>query len=414
MQLTDGIYHIQGLSVIELVQKYGSPLYLYDGQKMADQVEVMRQAFSGLDIKIKYAAKALTNIAVLQWMRMLGVDVDVVSIEEAHIALKAGFLPSQIQYTPSGVSFAEIDAAVQLGLRLNLDSIPLLEYVGEKYGDTLPVSIRVNPLIMAGGNLKISTGHAESKFGISILQMEQVAMIAQQFGIQIVGLHQHTGSDFKNARVIIEAAEKLFDLAFTFFPDIQFIDLGSGFKVAYSANDHVTDMQALGQEVVTVFKAFQEKIGRDIELWFEPGKFLVSESGILAVTANVVKDNPNKTFVHVDSGLNHLIRPMMYDAYHEIVNISNPTFARGKGLYDVVGYICETDTFGKDRELPSVSQGDILGILNAGAYGFSMSSQYNSRVRPAEVLVVNQQDYLIRRRENLDDILQHQQMLPFE
>ncbi len=414
MQLTDGIYHIQGLSVIELVQKYGSPLYLYDGQKMADQVEVMRQAFSGLDIKIKYAAKALTNIAVLQWMRMLGVDVDVVSIEEAHIALKAGFLPSQIQYTPSGVSFAEIDAAVQLGLRLNLDSIPLLEYVGEKYGDTLPVSIRVNPLIMAGGNLKISTGHADSKFGISILQMEQVAMIAQQFGIQIVGLHQHTGSDFKNARVIIEAAEKLFDLAFTFFPDIQFIDLGSGFKVAYSANDHVTDMQALGQEVVTVFKAFQEKIGRDIELWFEPGKFLVSESGILAVTANVVKENPNKTFVHVDSGLNHLIRPMMYDAYHEIVNISNPTFARGKGLYDVVGYICETDTFGKDRELPSVSQGDILGILNAGAYGFSMSSQYNSRVRPAEVLVVNQQDYLIRRRENLDDILQHQQMLPFE
>lgn len=414
MQLTDGIYHIQGLSVIELVQKYGSPLYLYDGKKMADQVEVMRQAFSGLDIKIKYAAKALTNIAVLQWMRMLGVDVDVVSIEEAHIALKAGFLPSQIQYTPSGVSFAEIDAAVQLGLRLNLDSIPLLEYVGEKYGDTLPVSIRVNPLIMAGGNLKISTGHADSKFGISILQMEQVAMIAQQFGIQIVGLHQHTGSDFKNARVIIEAAEKLFDLAFTFFPDIQFIDLGSGFKVAYSANDHVTDMQALGQEVVTVFKAFQEKIGRDIELWFEPGKFLVSESGILAVTANVVKENPNKTFVHVDSGLNHLIRPMMYDAYHEIVNISNPTFARGKGLYDVVGYICETDTFGKDRELPLVSQGDILGILNAGAYGFSMSSQYNSRVRPAEVLVVNQQDYLIRRRENLDDILQHQQMLPFE
>lgn len=414
MQLTDGIYHIQGLSVIELVQKYGSPLYLYDGQKMADQVEVMRQAFSGLDIKIKYAAKALTNIAVLQWMRMLGVDVDVVSIEEAQIALKAGFLPSQIQYTPSGVSFAEIDAAVQLGLRLNLDSIPLLEYVGEKYGNTLPVSIRVNPLIMAGGNLKISTGHADSKFGISILQMEQVAKIAQQFGIQIVGLHQHTGSDFKNARVIIEAAEKLFDLAFTFFPDIQFIDLGSGFKVAYSANDHVTDMQALGQEVVTVFKAFQEKIGRDIELWFEPGKFLVSESGILAVTANVVKENPNKTFVHVDSGLNHLIRPMMYDAYHEIVNISNPTFARGKGLYDVVGYICETDTFGKDRELPSVSQGDILGILNAGAYGFSMSSQYNSRVRPAEVLVVNQQDYLIRRRENLDDILQHQQMLPFE
>jgi len=414
MQLTDGIYHIQGIPVVDLVHQYGSPLYLYDGQKMAEQVQKMRHAFSGLDIKIKYAAKALTNVAVLQWMRLQGVDVDVVSLEEAHIALKAGFLPEQIQYTPSGVAFTEIQEAVALGLRMNLDSIPLLVQFGQTYGSEVPVSIRVNPLIMAGGNLKISTGHADSKFGISILQMEEVAALVKQYQIPVVGLHQHTGSDFKNARVIIEAAEKLFDLAFTFFPGISFIDLGSGFKVAYSADDHVTDMEALGREVVAVFKAFQEKIGRPVELWFEPGKYLVSEAGLLAVTANVVKENPNKTFVHVDSGLNHLIRPMMYDAYHEIVNLSNPTFDAGQGTYDVVGYICETDTFGKDRVLPTVQPGTILGILNAGAYGFSMSSQYNSRVRPAEVLVVQGKSHLIRRRETLADILQHQLTLDFE
>lgn len=411
MQLTDGIYHIQGIPVVDLVQKYGSPLYIYDGQKMADQVQVMRESFAGLDIKIKYAAKALTNVAVLQWMRHLGVDVDVVSIEEAHIARRAGFLPAQIQYTPSGVAFSEIQEAVALGLRMNLDSIPLLKLFGETYGSSVPVSIRVNPLIMAGGNIKISTGHADSKFGISILQMEEVADLVRHYQIPVIGLHQHTGSDFKNARVIIEAAEKLFDLAFTLFPSIQFIDLGSGFKVAYSENDHVTDMHALGQEVVAVFQAFQEKMGRPVELWFEPGKFLVSESGILAVTANIVKENPNKTFVHVDSGLNHLIRPMMYDAYHEIVNISNPTLDEGQAEYDVVGYICETDTFGKDRVLPKVNSGDILGIKNAGAYGFSMSSQYNSRVRPAEVLVVAGQDHLIRRRETLADILATQQTI---
>lgn len=411
MQLTDGIYRIQGLPVVDLVQKYGSPLYIYDGQKMADQVQKMRAAFAGLDIKIKYAAKALTNVAVLQWMRVQGVDVDVVSIEEAHVALKAGFRPDQIQYTPSGVAFSEIQEAVSLGLRMNLDSIPLLIQFGQTYGPTVPVSIRVNPLIMAGGNMKISVGHADSKFGISILQMEEVAALVKQYQIPVVGLHQHTGSDFKNARVIIEAAEKLFDLAFRLFPDIEFIDLGSGFKVAYSADDHVTDMEALGQEVVTVFKAFQEKIGRPVELWFEPGKYLVSEAGILAVTANVVKENPNKTFVQVDSGLNHLIRPMMYDAYHEIVNLSNPTFENGQGVYDIVGYICETDTFGKDRVLPTVQPGMILGMLNAGAYGFSMASQYNSRVRPAEVLVIHGKDHLVRSRETLADILQHQHLL---
>ena len=407
----DGRYGTQGIAVVDLIAKYGSPLYIYDGEKMIAQIQSMRQAFAGVDLKIKYACKALTNLSVLRLMKINGVEVDVVSIEEAQIALRAGYEPAQIQYTPSGVSFAEIEEAVSLGLKMNLDSIPLLEWFGEKYGSSVPVSIRVNPLIMAGGNLKISTGHADSKFGISIEQMEEVSTIAKKYGVPILGLHQHTGSDFKNADVIIEAAEKLFSLAFTYFQDIQFIDLGSGFKVAYSANDYVTDMQALGEKVVVVFNEFVQKFGKPVQLWFEPGKYLVSEAGLLAVTVNVVKKNPNKTFVHVDSGLNHLIRPMMYDAHHDIVNVSNPTFEQGTGIYDVVGYICETDTFGKDRELPLVSQGDILGLKNAGAYAFSMSSNYNSRIRPAEVLLLGGKDYLVRERETLADILKNQLLI---
>jgi diaminopimelate decarboxylase len=294
-----------------------------------------------------------------------------------------------------------------MGLRMNLDSLPLLEKFGQTYGNLFPICLRINPHIMAGGTLKISTGHKDSKFGISIEQAEEINEIVQKYDLNVVGLHQHTGSDFKNANVIIEAAEKLFELTFKYFPNIQFIDLGSGFKVAYKEDDHVTDMEKLGKEVVKVFNNFCEKFGREVELWFEPGKFLVSESGYLLVNANIVKHNPARNFIGVDSGLNHLIRPMMYDAYHEIINGSNLE-GNEKELYDIVGYICETDTFGKDRLLPKTKEGDIMVIKNAGAYGFSMASNYNSRFRPAEVLIYNGKANLIRQRETMEDILKNQ------
>lgn len=401
------MFSIQNIGVEALAEQFGTPVYVYDGHKIEEQIAKMRTAFAGANLKIKYACKALTNVSIMKLMRKNGVDIDVVSMQEAHLAILAGYEPHQIQYTPSGVAFSEVQEAVEMGLRMNLDSLPLLEKFGQTYGNSFPICLRINPHIMAGGTLKISTGHKDSKFGISIGQAEEINAIVQKYNLNVVGLHQHTGSDFKNANVIIEAAEKLFDLTFKYFPNIQFIDLGSGFKVAYKEDDHVTDMEKLGKGVVKVFNDFCEKFGRDVELWFEPGKFLVSESGYLLARANVVKYSPERNFIGVDSGLNHLIRPMMYDAYHEIINGSNLD-GEEKEMYDIVGYICETDTFGKDRKLPKTKEGDIMVIKNAGAYGFSMASNYNSRFRPAEVLIYNGQMHLIRQRETMEDILKNQ------
>ncbi|SOE19524.1 diaminopimelate decarboxylase [Spirosomataceae bacterium TFI 002] len=399
-------YYIQNYKVEELVKSYGSPLYVYDGNKIEAQISKMKAAFPGVELKLKYACKALTNLSVLKLMLKNGVGIDVVSIEEATLALKAGYTPSQIQYTPSGVTFDEIEEAVSLGIRLNLDSLALMEYIGEKYGNKYPIAIRLNPSIMAGGNLKISTGHADSKFGIPIEYIDKIMDLVEKYKLNVVGLHQHNGSDFKDASVIIEAMKKSFDIALKYFPNLEFIDMGSGFKVAYSENDHITDIEEIGKGVVAEFIKFQEKYGKKVGLWFEPGKYLVSESGTLLMTATVVKHNPGRNFVHVDTGLNHLLRPMMYDAYHEIVNVSPRSSETEK--YDVVGYICETDTMGSDRELPKVEMGDLLGMKNAGAYCFSMASNYNSRRKPAEVLVYNEVAHLVRERETMEDILRNQ------
>ncbi|MEO7989051.1 MAG: diaminopimelate decarboxylase [Chryseolinea sp.] len=405
MEQTKGVYTIQGLPVAQLAQQFGSPLYVYDSNKIADQINTLKQAYTGSDLKIKYAAKALTNISILKFIRKQGVGIEVVSPQEAQLALRAGFTSSEILFTPSGVDFSEIEEGVALGFSINLDNLSVLQKFGEKYGSNYPCGIRLNPNIMAGGNIKISTGHSNSKFGISILQLEQIKEVVDRYKIHIRGLHIHTGSDIKETEAFLKTAQVLFDTA-KHFPDLTFIDFGSGYKVAYKEGDVVTNVLELGKKLTETFATFCQSYGRKLELWIEPGKFIVSESGTFLTTVSIVKETPAITFVTVNSGLNHLIRPMMYDAYHYIVNISNPN--GNKKIYTVVGYICETDTFGSDRELNEVKEGDILAFKNAGAYGFSMASNYNSRFRPAEVLVINGEAKLIRERETLDDILRKQ------
>ncbi|GAB3965849.1 diaminopimelate decarboxylase [Spirosoma terrae] len=409
MQLQDRNYQIQGVDVLAIADQFGLPLYVYDADKIIEKIGLLRSSFAGVNLKIKYAAKALTNISILKLMRQQGVEMDSVSVNEARMGMLAGFEPSQIMFTPSGVSFDEIREAIDLGLQLNVDSLSLLEWVGQHYGSSVPVSIRINPHISEGGNIKISTGHADSKFGISILQRPDIRAIVEKYQIAVVGLHIHTGSDFKNADAFLRGADVLFDLA-SDYPNLKFIDFGSGFKVAYKEGDHITDVADLGRKVSAAFQGFCQQYGRELELWFEPGKFLVSESGHLLVQTNIVKENLTRTFVAVDSGLNHLIRPMMYDAYHDIKNVSNPS--GDTKTYTVVGYICETDTFATDRPLPEVRPGDVLSFENAGAYGFSMASNYNARFRPAEVLVYDGAPYLIRQRETFDDLLRGQVDVP--
>jgi diaminopimelate decarboxylase len=410
MQLDNQHYTIQGVDVLDIAEQFGLPLYVYDADKIIEKIALLRSSFSGVNLKIKYAAKALTNVSILKLMHQQGVEMDSVSVNEARMGMLAGFTPSQIMFTPSGVSFEEIREAIELGLQLNVDSLSLLEWVGQNYGSSVPVSIRINPHIAEGGNIKISTGHADSKFGISILQRADIRQLIDQYQISVVGLHVHTGSDFKNANAFLQGAEVLFNLA-SDYPDLKFIDFGSGFKVAYKAGDHVTDIVDLGAKVSAAFQNFCQQYGRELELWFEPGKFLVSESGHLLVKTNIVKENPARTFVAVDSGLNHLIRPMMYDSYHDIKNVSNPTGA--EQIYTVVGYICETDTFATDRPLPEVRPNDVLSFENGGAYGFSMASNYNARFRPAEVLVYGGKPYLIRQRDTFEDLMRGQEVLDF-
>ena len=399
----------QGVDLEQVCQQFSTPLYLYDADIIIRQIEALKNAFTYPKTKFKYAAKALTNISILKLIRQQGIDLDVVSIQEGHIALKAGFTPKQIMYTPSGVPFAEIDEAIELGFQMNVDSLPLLRYIGERYGNTVPCCLRLNPDIRAGGHAKISVGHNESKFGIALSQLDLVVDVVKQYGITINGLHIHTGSDIKDPEVFAQGAQRLYAAA-QHFPDLQFIDFGSGFKVAYKEGDVATDIPQLARLMEDSFQEFCQQYGRELEMWFEPGKFIVSDSGYLLAEVTVVKENPGIDFVHVDTGLNHLLRPMMYDAYHDIVNVSNPEGAQQP--YHVVGYICETDNLAEGRMIAEVRPGDILAIKNAGAYGFSMASNYNSRLRPAEVLVHQGKAKLIRQRETMDDILQNLIELP--
>lgn len=405
MELINGTYRVEGIELTALAREFGTPLYVYNGHKMVQQLRTLQNTFAPSSIKVKYAMKALTNLSVLRLLKNQGSGVDVVSVNEARIAMTAGFEAKDIMFTSNNVSLDEIDEAVKLGLHINMDNLSILKKFGEKYGASYPCCIRLNPGILAGGNYKISTGHSKSKFGIPIAQLELIKELVEKYEIQITGLHIHTGSEIADVDVFLKMADILFSWALE-FPEVKVLDFGGGFKVAYKPDDHVMDIAAFGEKVNAAFADFKSRTGRTLEMWVEPGKYIVSEAGYLLATVNIVKENPNITFLGVNSGLNHLIRPMMYDAYHEIVNISNtqgPT-----RMYTVVGNVCETDTLGADRHLTETSEGDILAIKNAGAYGYAMASNYNSRLRPAEVLIYDGKAKLVRKRDTLDDILRGQ------
>lgn len=402
MELVNGRYHIGGVPVDEIVELAGTPVYVYDAAVIARQYQRLTKAFTGMPVRIKYALKALSNPHILRLLRDLGAGLDAVSIQEVELGLRAGFAPSEILFTPNMVSFSELRQATELGVHINIDTISVLERFGHEFGGTVPVCLRLNPHIMAGGNERISTGHIDSKFGISIHQLRHVQRIVASAGIHVNGLHMHTGSDILDADVFLQGAEILLETA-ELFPSVTFLDFGSGFKVPYKPDDISTDIEELGAKLSARISAFNASRATPVDVWFEPGKFLVSEAGVFLAQVNVLKQTTATVFAGVNAGMNHLIRPMLYNAYHHIVNTSNPTGT--PRIYTVVGYICETDTFGWDRKLTEVREGDVLAFLNAGAYGFTMASNYNARLRPPEVLVQDGTARLIRRRETLEDLL---------
>lgn len=391
--------------MVALAEKHRSPLYIYDSAVMMHQYKRITNAFSGTRVKINYACKALTNLNVLKLFREMGSGLDAVSIQEVELGLKAGFAPADILYTPNCVSIEEIEEAVELGVRINIDNIAILEEFGVKYGAQVPVCVRINPHVLGGGNNKISTGHIDSKFGISIYQMPHVHRVVETNHMKIEGIHMHTGSDILDMETFLRASEVMFETA-KVFKELDYVDFGSGFKVPYKADDVSTNVEALGKELSERFNRFCKDYGKELTLVFEPGKFLVSEAGYFVARVNVIKQTTSTVFAGLDTGLNHFIRPMFYEAYHEIINVSKPG---GKTrIYTVVGYICETDTFGWNRKISEAAEGDYLLFKNAGAYCYAMASNYNSRFRPAEVMIHKGKDHLIRKREDMEDLLRNQ------
>lgn len=391
--------------LLKLAEEFQSPLYVYDADKIKSQYRRLTAAFSKVEnLRINYAVKALSNVSVLNLLKDIGSGLDTVSIQEVQLGLYAGFSPDKIIYTPNGVSFEEIEEVAKLGVQINIDNLSILEHFGSKYPE-IPVCIRINPHVMAGGNANISVGHIDSKFGISVHQMPHILRTVENTGMHINGIHMHTGSDILDIEVFLYAAEILFDAAKN-FPTLDFLDFGSGFKVPYKKDDIETNIEELGKKLSKRFNEFTKEYDRPLTLAFEPGKYLVSEAGFFLAKVNVVKQTTSTVFAGIDSGFNHLIRPMLYGSQHEIENISN---TEGKErFYTVVGYICETDTFANNRRISEIKEGDILCFRNAGAYCFSMASNYNSRYRPAEVLWIDGKGVLIRERETFQDLIKNQ------
>ena len=391
--------------LLKIAKDFGGPIYIYDSEKIMKQYKKLKLAFRNVkNLSINYAAKALSNVNILKYLNQLGAGLDTVSLQEVELGLKAGFNPGNIIYTPNGVSIDEIEKVVSYGAQINIDNLAMLEQFGNKH-PSIPVCIRINPHVMAGGNNNISVGHIDSKFGISIHQIPHLLRIVENTKMNINGIHMHTGSDILDIEVFLHASEILFNTARK-FKKLSFIDFGSGFKVPYKKGDIETNIEELGEKLSVRFNEFCRNYGSELTLVFEPGKYLVSEAGYFISKVNSVKQTTSTVFAQVESGFNHLMRPMFYGSYHEIENLSNPTGE--ERFYSVVGYICETDTFGSNRKISEIKEGDYLVFKNAGAYCFSMSSNYNSRYKPKEILWIGGEGHLIRREEKFDDLIRNQ------
>jgi len=389
----------------EAALKFGTPIYLYDLKIIENQFDKLSKELSVLEnYKIHFAAKSLSNISILKFIKNMGAGLDAVSIEEVMIGLKCGFNKDEILYTPNGVSFEEIKQAFKLGVKINLDSIESIKDFVNEFGNQ-SITVRINPGIYAGGNDNVSVGHSESKFGIPEERIDELLDMEKKGKVKITGLHIHTGSDITKNNQFKDGIMKIFSIARD-FRNIESIDLGGGIKIPYYKNDTLTNLNDYVKEVSNELKKFELEFNKKLKLIFEPVKFLVSDCGFFITKVNYIKSTKTKDFLQVDSGFNHLLRPTLYGSHHEIINLSNP--AGKKKEYDVVGYICEKDTFAEKRKISETSIGDLICFKNAGAYGFNMSSNYNSRLKPAEVCIYNNKILKIREAQSLKDLLKGQ------
>ena len=398
MQVRDNRLYLDEVPAELLARRYGTPLYVYEEETIRRCCAELARNIPYGSLRIHYACKANSNPAILRLFKEMGINVETVSQGEVLLALQAGFTREQLLHTCSNMAEAELRFLVDNQIMVNLDSLGQLR----RYGQLNPgagVSIRINQGIGAGHHRHVITGGAESKFGIHASQVAEAQALCRQHSLRLCGIHQHIGSDVLDPQILLEAMDAQLRTAAT-LPDLEFVDLGGGFGVPCRHQEKPLDMRRLGPAMAARFTRFCREYGRKLTMVLEPGRYLVAEAGTLLTTVTDVKRAPGRTFVGVDSGLNHLIRPALYGAYHQVVNAS-----RAEGEEEVVtiaGNICESgDLFARDRLLARFQECDILAILGVGAYGYSMSSNYNSRPRPAEVLVTGVHSRVIREQEPL-------------
>jgi len=391
-----------GKSAEDLIVNYGSPLYVYEYDTIVKQYNRLENAFKESPTSIYYACKANSNIELLKIFKNLGAGIDAVSPGEIFLAMQAGFSPDKILLTGTNLTEDDIQYAIDNDVRINIDNLSMVERYGHLFKG-VDVSIRLNPDIRAGAHAYLETGHRDSKFGVLKQDIPRLVEMLHTNGARIVGVHQHIGSDILEADPIINGLSFILNIAKE-IESVQFIDIGGGFKVSYFEKDTETDVDELGAHICEYFNSFCAENNRDLQLIIEPGKYLISEAGYLLTTVQSVKRNYQRVIVGTDTGMNHLIRPALYHAHHDILNASQVE-GESERCY-IVGNICESaDVLGKNRTITRPNAGDVLCIKNAGSYGYSMSSMYNARLLPAEVLIQNDRAEIIRRRQRFDDLL---------
>ncbi|MDD3154281.1 MAG: diaminopimelate decarboxylase [Victivallaceae bacterium] len=381
--------------LLECAARYGTPLYVYDGDRVLEQYRSLYDFIDYDKLEIHYAMKANFNVGILKLLRDAGASLDTVSPGEVLLALKLGFDRSKIIYTANNMTDEEFEAVLSLGVTMNIGSLSRLEKIAKRHKG-MRLCLRFNPDVTDGDSAATMTGGDLTKFGILFDDLDKVKALVDRGNLKVIGLHEHTGSGLQHTESVYRSMDNLMAIATPEnFPDLEFMDFGGGFKVPYKPGEARVDYRQMGREIREKFVAFCQGYGRKLKLYFEPGKYMVAECGSLLVTVNTIKHNRTRTIVGCNSGFPQLIRPMLYGAYHRIVNLSNPD---GKeAMYDVCGNICETgDRFAEQRPLPEVRESDVLSIENAGAYCYSMGGVYNLRPMPGEVVVVKGVPALVR------------------
>lgn len=409
-KVTDSLNFFEGQDPTALARQYQTPLYVYNERILRKRCRELKSLVTYPKFVVDYSAKANCNLAFLQIVRSEGLEVDAMSPGEIYVERAAGFEPKQIFYIGNNVSAEELRYAVEAGVYVSVDSLSQLETFG-KIAPGHEVAVRFNPGVGAGHHEKVVTAGKKTKFGVEPKYVPEVKALLEKYNLKLVGINQHIGSLFLTGEAFTASIAALLEIAKQ-FPGLEFIDMGGGFGIPYKKEEDQAplDLKELGEAIDKALYQFTEEYGRQVTFRIEPGRYISAECSVILSTVHSLKYNHEKKFVGCDCGFNVLQRPIMYDSYHgiEVYRSSDKPSEKTEEV-TVVGNICESgDILAKDRVLPEIFEGDVLGILDAGAYGFTMASNYNNRLRPAEVLIrENGETVLIRGREELEDLMRH-------